>query len=101
MVSPDGKLVLGRRAAGGPGRLYTVRSHGGGLHPLTSGPAEDHDPDFSADGKSIAFVRTVGANDDIFWVRPSGARLARLTKTGGHRRVRAALLRRRHPLQPR
>jgi Tol biopolymer transport system component len=85
VVSPDGRLVVFERrtAAGAPADLYTVRSHGGGLHPLTSGAADDHDADFSADGKSIAFVRTSGANDDIFSVRPSGAKLARLTRTGG------------------
>ncbi len=85
VVSPDGRLVVFERrtAAGAPADLYTVRSHGGGLHPLTSGAADDHDADFSADGKAIAFVRTVGANDDIFTVRPSGAKLARLTRTGG------------------
>jgi len=85
VVSPDGRLVVFERrtANGAPADLYTVRSHGGGLHPLTSGPADDHDADFAADGRSIAFVRSSGANDDIYSVRPSGARLARLTRTGG------------------
>ena len=84
-VSPDGRLVVFERraATGSPADLYTVRAHGGGLHPLTSGPTDDHDADFSPDGRSVAFVRTSGANDDVFSVRPSGARLARLTRTGG------------------
>jgi dipeptidyl aminopeptidase/acylaminoacyl peptidase len=85
VVSPDGRLVVfERRAApGAPADLYTVRSHGGGLHPLTSGEADDHAADFSADGRSIAFVRSSGGNDDVYSVRPSGAGLARLTRTGG------------------
>jgi Tol biopolymer transport system component len=85
VVSPDGRLVVFERrsGAGGPADLYTVRSHGGGLHPLTSGGADDHDADFAADGRSVAFVRTSGVNDDVFSVRPSGARLARLTRTAG------------------
>jgi dipeptidyl aminopeptidase/acylaminoacyl peptidase len=85
VVSPDGRLVVFERrtAAGAPADLYTVRAHGGGLHALTSGDADDHDADFSADGHAIAFVRTSGANDDVFSVRPSGARLARLSRTGG------------------
>ena len=84
-VSPDGRLVVFERrlTAGAPADLYTVRAHGGGLHPLTSGPADDHDADFAADGSAVAFVRSSSANDDIYSVRPSGARLARLTKTGG------------------
>jgi dipeptidyl aminopeptidase/acylaminoacyl peptidase len=85
VLSPDGRLVVFERrpSAGGTADLYTVRARGGGLHPLTSGAADDHDADFSADGRSIAFVRSSGANDDIFSVRPSGARLARLTRTAG------------------
>jgi dipeptidyl aminopeptidase/acylaminoacyl peptidase len=85
VVSPDGRLVVFERraAGGGPADLFTVRAHGGGLHPLTSGAADDHDADWSADGGSIVFVRTNGANDDIYTVRPSGARLARLTRSGG------------------
>lgn len=85
VVSPNGKLVVfeRRESAGGPADLYTVRAHGGGLHRLTASPDDDHEADFSADGRTIAFVRSAGANDDIYSVRPSGARLARLTHTGG------------------
>lgn len=85
VVSPDGRLVVfERRAApGSPADLYTVRSHGGGLHPLTSGAADDHDADWAGDGRSIVFVRSSAGNDDVFTIRPSGARLARLTRTAG------------------
>jgi dipeptidyl aminopeptidase/acylaminoacyl peptidase len=85
VVSPDGRLVVFERraAAGAPADLYTVRAHGGGLHALTSGEADDHDADFSADGRTVAFVRSSGGNDDVYSVRPSGARLAHLTRTGG------------------
>lgn len=85
VVSPDGRLVVFERraSAGAPADLYTVRSHGGGLHVLTSSPDDDHDADFSADGRAVAFVRSSGTNDDVYSVRPSGARLARLTKTAG------------------
>lgn len=85
VVSPNGKLVVFERrdSAGGPADLYTVRALGGGLHRLTGSADDDHEADFSADGKAIAFVRSSGANDDVYSVRPSGARLARLTRTGG------------------
>jgi dipeptidyl aminopeptidase/acylaminoacyl peptidase len=85
VVSPDGRLVVFERraTAGAPADLYSVRSHGGGLHALTGGEADDHDADFAADGRSIAFVRGSGGNDDVYSVRPSGAGLARLTRTAG------------------
>lgn len=85
VVSPNGKLVVFERrdGAGAPADLYTVRALGGGLHRLTSSADDDHEADFAADGKTIAFVRSSGANDDVYSVRPSGARLARLTRTGG------------------
>lgn len=85
VLSPDGRLVVFERRAGlgAPADLYTVRARGGGLHAMTSGPADDHDADFAADGRSVAFVRSSGGNDDVYSARPSGARLARLTKTGG------------------
>jgi dipeptidyl aminopeptidase/acylaminoacyl peptidase len=88
VVSPDGKrVVFERRAAKeGPADLYSVRVLGGGLHSLTSGPGDDHQADFSADGRAIVFVRDTdpgpNASEDLYSIRPSGARLVRLTRTG-------------------
>ena len=88
VVSPDGKfVVLERRASeGAPADLYRVRALGGDLRVLTSAPQDDHEASFSTDGRAIVFVRSAGqANgttaDDIYSMRPSGARQARLTKT--------------------
>lgn len=85
LISPDGRLVVFERrtSAAAPADLYTVRAHGGGLRALVTSPGHDHEADFSSDGRSIAFVRTNGANDDVFSVRPSGAKLRRLTRTAG------------------
>jgi dipeptidyl aminopeptidase/acylaminoacyl peptidase len=84
VVSPNGRyLVFERRtSAVAAADLYTVRVLGGGLHRVTNSAEDDHDAVFSPDGKAIAFVRSSAASDDIYSVRPSGARLARLTKTG-------------------
>jgi dipeptidyl aminopeptidase/acylaminoacyl peptidase len=85
VVSPNGRYVAFERraSAGSAADLYTVRVLGGGLHRVTNSADDDHDVAFSPDGKTIAFVRSSGANDDIYSVRPSGAKLARLTKTAG------------------
>jgi dipeptidyl aminopeptidase/acylaminoacyl peptidase len=89
VVSPDGKRVVFERraAAGAPADLYAVRVLGGGLRALTSGPEDDHQADFSPDGRAIVFVRGSGGaadtKEDLYSMRPSGASLARLTRTGG------------------
>lgn len=88
IVSPDGKRVVFERRASedGAADLYTVRVLGGGLHGLTSGPDDDHQADFSPDGRAIVFVRDTdpgpNATEDLYSIRPSGARLTRLTRTG-------------------
>jgi dipeptidyl aminopeptidase/acylaminoacyl peptidase len=87
LIAPNGRyLVFERRdGAGAAADLYTVGVLGGGLHRVTNSPEDDHDATFSPDGKAIAFVRSsvVGGDtlDDIYSVRPSGAKLARLTRT--------------------
>jgi dipeptidyl aminopeptidase/acylaminoacyl peptidase len=85
--SPDGRYVVFERAAaeGSPRDLYRV-DLGGVAHPLVSGPGDEHEASFSPDGKAIVFVRGIaeaggGVADDIYSVRPSGAGLARLTRT--------------------
>jgi WD40-like Beta Propeller Repeat len=86
--APNGHYVVFERraAAGDPRDLYTVDIAGEGLHALTSTPEDEHEATFSPDGRAIAFVTSValgggGAADDIYSVRPSGAGLARLTRT--------------------
>lgn len=90
LVSPNGRYVVFERrgpAEGAPRDLYTVRIGGGEAHALVSSPADDHEATFSPDGCMIAFVSSVsetggGTTDDVFTVRPAGAGLRRLTRTG-------------------
>jgi len=84
-VSPDGRSVVFERrtAVDGPADLYRVRALGGGLLALTSGPEDDHQADVAPDGRAIVFVRGDGSGqEDLYSMRPSGRRLARLTRTG-------------------
>ena len=86
--APNGHYVVFERraAAGGPRDLYTVDIAAEGLHALTATADDEHQATFSPDGRTIAFVTGValgnGVADDIYSVRPSGAGLARLTRTG-------------------
>jgi Tol biopolymer transport system component len=88
IVSPDGKQVVFERRAteDAAADLYAVRVLGGGLHGLTSSSDDDHQADFSPDGRAIVFVRDTdpgpNATEDLYSIRPSGARLTRLTRTG-------------------
>jgi dipeptidyl aminopeptidase/acylaminoacyl peptidase len=87
--SPDARyVVFERRAAaeGSPRDLYRVNL-GGSARPLVGGAYDEHGASFSPDGRAIVFVRSIpetggGFADDVFSVRPSGAGLARLSKTG-------------------
>ena len=87
LVSPNGHIVVFERseAAGASRDLFTVSANGGSPHALSASPADEHEASFSPDGRTIAFVRTGEAagslNDDVYTVRPSGAKLRRLTRT--------------------
>jgi Tol biopolymer transport system component len=89
LVAPNGHFVLFQRqtTAGQPRDLYTVSINGGVPHAIASTANDEHEASFSPDGRTIAFVRTVasslggGGADDIYSVRPSGAKLHRLTRT--------------------
>jgi len=90
LVSTNGRFVVFERRAGAAAAadLYTVGAKGGGIRALTSGEADDHDADFAPDGRAIVFVRgsAQGPSDsaeDLYSIRPTGAGLARLTRTGG------------------
>lgn len=89
LVSPSGKFVLFERRAveGAPRDLYAVRVAGGTPNALTQSPDDDHEASFAPDGRMVAFVRSVaetggGTADDVYSMKPSGARLRRLTHTG-------------------
>ncbi len=91
LVAPNGRYVLfeHRDQPGAPRNLFTVRTNGGGpAHPIEPSPADEHEASFSPDGRTIAFVRSSetsagDSNDDVYTVRPNGAKLRRLTRTAG------------------
>lgn len=94
VFSPDGSRILFERAELGSGvvslasDLYLTGLGGGVAVQVTDG-ARDREAVFSPDGRQIVFVRSypdaAGRLEpgDLYSVRPSGERLARLTRTPG------------------
>ena len=73
---------------------------------LVASAHDEHEASFSPDGKTVVFVRSVAATgggfaDDVYSVRPSGAGLARLTKTARLDEFSPRYFKARHRLQPR
>ena len=90
LVAPNGRFVLFERraASGAPRDLLTVAAGGGSPHAVAASPDDEHEASFTPDSRTIAFVRSVaetggGTADDVYSVRPSGARLRKLTRTAG------------------
>jgi Tol biopolymer transport system component len=90
LVAPNGRYVLfeHRDQPGAQRDLFTVQIDGGPAHPIAPSLKDEHEASFSPDGRTIAFVRSgeVGLgnpNDDIYTVRPNGAKCRILTHTTG------------------
>lgn len=79
-ISPDGKTVV----FGYKGDLYTVSTDGGQAKQITTNPAYDSDPMWTADGKSIVFSSYREKSKDIFVVDANGGSPKRLTTYPGN-----------------
>ena len=82
--SPNDQIVFSERAtSGSPYKLFFMSLDDPQPHQLTSPPADtigDFSPAYSADGKTVAFVRLVGeGNADLYLVSASGGTARRLT----------------------
>jgi TolB protein len=95
--SPDGKqLVFVSTRGTGHATLWTLDLATGRAKALTSGPGGDYRPAWSPDGKWIAFSSGRGITApfaegrwerqqlaEIYWIRPDGTALEKVTHTGG------------------
>ncbi|HSW28397.1 MAG TPA: S41 family peptidase [Longimicrobiales bacterium] len=74
-ISPDGSAIVFTYQ----GDLYRVPTAGGTAIPLTSHPAHDFMPVWSADGRHIAFASNRHGNFDVFVMPAAGGEAVRLT----------------------
>jgi Tol biopolymer transport system component/polyisoprenoid-binding protein YceI len=75
--SPDGeRIAYTSFLPDGNDDIFVMGANGSSPTRLTSGPEYDSDPDWSPNGKLIAFSR----DGDIYTMRPDGSNLRRLTR---------------------
>lgn len=74
-LSPDGKTL----AFGWAGDVWVVPTSGGVARPLTRNPARDRSPEFSPDGKEIAFVSDRDGAPQVYVMPAEGGAPAQLT----------------------
>lgn len=78
--SPDGTRVAFQTNRGSELlRIYSVRTDGSGLRPLTTEKAEASEPAWAPDGQSIAFTSDLDGDEDIYVMRPDGSGLRKIT----------------------
>lgn len=76
--SPDGKQMVVSNITGSG--LWIVDANGKNRRPLTQqGGNYNRFPAWSPDGKRIAFVSDRDGNSEIYWIRPDGSELTRVT----------------------
>ena len=74
----NGKIVF-QSDGGGSYEIYTMNRNGKKIDNLTTNPADDEDPAFSADRKEIAFTSDRDGDSDIYKMTVKGRKLVQLT----------------------
>jgi Tol biopolymer transport system component len=80
-AAPAGATVPGENGAiafVSSGDVWVVQPDGSGLRNLTSHPADDWSPDWSPDGRLIAFVSNRGGSDGIYAMNGDGSGLRQI-----------------------
>ena len=79
----NGRIAVGVRALDGSFNIYSMQPNGAGLTALTSGAGRHLCPDYSADGKQIAYCSNVSGAWEIWTMKQNGTKQTQLTHFGG------------------
>ena len=83
-IALDGKIAFKTDHDGRPGdrnsEIYVMDVNGNHLRNLTRHPARDHSPNWSPDGRQIAFVSYRDGNAEIYVMDPNGNNLHNLNR---------------------
>ena len=74
-----GAIITWEDSRNGNTDIYAMEVQGGALARLTSHPAADDSPDWSPDGRRLAFVSERDGNKEIYLIGADGSGLERLT----------------------
>ncbi len=78
----NGRIAVGVRGPDGSFNIYSMQPNGASLQALTSGAGRHLCPDYSADGKQIAFCTNVTGAWEIWTMKQNGTRQTQLTHFG-------------------
>lgn len=84
--SPDGQKIAFALRIGRYGNydIYVSNPDGSGRRRVTRSPANDNDPDWSPDGRTLVFESRRKDNTDIYTIGSDGKRERRLTRAAGY-----------------
>ncbi len=81
-LSPDGTRIA-FTSGGSREDLFLLAADGSGLRQLTDDPARDRGPQWSPDGRRIAFYSNRSESYEVWSLRPDGSGLEQLSETAG------------------